>query len=100
DGDGVLFEVARLPVAGPDVLVGFDHAARHSQHQGPGEVGGGFVENAGSIGDQDAAAGAGGDVDVVVAHSDVRDDTKLGGGAKRVVADALGEQADQAFFVL
>src|SRR5262249_35113713 len=55
---------------------------------------------AGSVGDEDAAASAGGDVHIVVANSDVGDDAKFCRGAQCIVADALGGQADKALFVL
>jgi len=98
-GTAVLVEIPALPVPCPDILIGFDDAARDSEHERPGEVGGGFVEDAGSVGNQYATARAGGDVDVVVANGYIGDDAELGGGTQRVVADAFGKKTDEALFI-
>jgi hypothetical protein len=98
-GAAVLIEVPALPVPCPDILIAFDDTASDGEHERPGEVGGGFVEDAGGIGDQDAAAGAGGNVHVVVTDGNVSDDAELRRGAEGVVADSLGEKTDETFFI-
>jgi len=95
----VLIKVPALPVPCPHILIGFNDAACDGEHQSPGEIGGGFIKDAGSVGDEDAAAGARRNVHIVVANGDVGDNAQLGSGAKTVVANAFSEQADQAFLV-
>ncbi len=76
-----------------------DHAlalaepAHDHQDQRHRDVGRGVGEHAGRIGDEHPAGGAGGDVDVVVAHGDVRDDAQLRpGGVEEGVVDPIAQQ--------
>src|SRR5262249_40238475 len=66
--------------AGGGEVVAFDDAACDGQQERPGEIGGGFGEDAGGVGDGDAAAGGFGDVDVVGADAEVGDDAELFAG--------------------
>src|SRR6202012_2175348 len=62
------------------------------EDQGEGEVGGRVVEDAGRVGDDDAAPGAGGEVDVVEADGDVAEAAQLrAGGIDELVVDAVVE---------
>src|SRR5262249_39252444 len=98
-GPAVVIEIPALPVPRPDILIGFNDAARDGEHERPSEGGGGLVEDAGSVGDEDAAASAGGNVHVVVANGNVSHDPKLGSSSESVFTDAFGKQADKAFLV-
>ena len=72
-----------LPLAQP---------AAGGEDQGEGEVGGGVVEDAGRVGDDDPAPRAGREVDVVEADGDVADAAQLRpGGVEELVVDAVVE---------
>src|SRR6266481_1651039 len=72
-----LIEIKTLPVPRANIVVGFHHSARHSHHQRPGKIRSGLVQHAGSVGNDDTAFAACGDINVVVADGDVGDDAKL-----------------------
>lgn len=62
------------PFAGVNEGVALDDTAGRGHEEGEGEVGGGFGEDVGGIGDEDAAGGGGRDVDIVVADGDIGND--------------------------
>ena len=82
------------PFAGVNEGVALDDTAGRGHEEGEGEVGGGFGEDVGGIGDEDAAGGGGRDVDIVVADGDIGNDADAvelgedGGG------EFIGELAD------
>ena len=81
---------------GAQVGLGRRREPRRREDQQEREVGRRLVEHARRVADRDAARRRRGDVDVVVADRDVRDDAQSGraGGEHRVV-DRVGEQADE-----
>ena len=62
-----------LPLAGADHAFAFAGAAGGHQHQGHRNIGGGVGHGAGRVGHGDAMATAGIDVDMIVAHTEIRD---------------------------
>lgn len=77
---------------GADQPLPLAQSASGGEDQGEGEVGGGVVEDAGRVGDDDPAPGAGGKVDVVEADGDVADAAQLrSGGVEELVVDAVVE---------
>ncbi len=97
-GAAELIEIPAAPLAGAGESIAFNQAAGDGQDQRPGQVGGGFIEHAGGIGDGDLAARTGGEVDVVVADADVGDDAQSGRGGEDFVVNALGDQGDERIF--
>ncbi|MNC28236.1 hypothetical protein D3C75_764350 [compost metagenome] len=85
----------RLPVAGLDPGIQLRHAPCGGHQQGEAEVGGGLGQHIRGVGEQDAALVQVGQLVVVVAHRDGRDDLQPAGtfelGATERPADA--EQA-------
>src|SRR5207302_1448807 len=90
----------RLPLSGARIGVGLDDPAGGGHQQREGEIGGGLGEDVGRVGDDDAASGGGGDVDVVVADGDVRDDLQVGRRGQHLVIDGGDDVADQAVLAL
>jgi hypothetical protein len=69
----------------------FGDAPGGGQDEGEGVVGAGPVEDAGGVGDGDPGRGGGRQVDVVVSHGNVRDDSQLRpGGGDQVGVEAFG----------
>ncbi len=80
-------------------MFGLGNAARGRHQQRPAEVGSGFIEHIGRVGDHDAGAGGGVDIDVVIANRHVGDrfQARARGEQLRVHPLAHGrEQADLA----
>ena len=72
----VLVDAPAVPAVLAQVGLGVVREARRREHQEEREVGGGLVEHAGRVAHRDPAPVRGGDVDVVVADRDVRDDAQ------------------------
>src|SRR5206468_1407187 len=83
-----------------DEAFAFAGAASGGHEEDPGDFGGGVGEDAGGIGDADAAGGAGGGVDVVVADAVVGDGLDVGAGVEEGAVDFVGEHGDDAVGVL
>jgi hypothetical protein len=80
----------------PEICLGVVRESGRGQDEQEREVGGGLVEDAGGVAHGDAELGRGGDVDVVIADRDVRDDAQAstrGSGLQHRAVDAVGEQA-------
>ena len=78
-------------------VAGLGQAAGHGHEQGEGEVRRRLGQHPGRVAHGHAAAGAGGHVDVVVAHGEVGDDPQLRPGRlEELVVDAVGEQGQEA----
>ena len=73
-GAGELLRPPGFPLAGPQKAFGLAETAGGGQEQHEGGVGGRFFEDAGRIGNEDAAFGCGFDVYIVVADGHVGDD--------------------------
>ena len=81
--------------AAADHALALAEPARDHQDQRHRDVGRGVGEHARRVRDEHAARRAGGHVDVVVAHGDVRDDAQLrAGGVEEGVVDPVVEQRD------
>ena len=92
----VLHDPPALPAVAAQVGFGVVREAGRGEDQQEREVGGGLVEHARRVADRDAELGGRGDVDVVVADRDVRDDPQPpagGAGFEHLAVDAIGEQA-------
>lgn len=89
-------EHAPLPRgAGPDDALALAEAARRHEHEPEGGVGGRVGEHAGGVRRDDAAPGARGDVDVVVADGDIGDDLELVAcRIEEFVVDAVRDHRD------
>ena len=92
------------PLARDHAQVPRVNAPRDAEQQRPRVIGDGLVEHARRVGDDDAEARRGGDVDRVVAHAPARDDLEargLGrsedGGVVAVGADERGVDAGEQF---
>src|SRR5437773_1976133 len=89
-------ELPAVPAALPDVSVAFDHAPRHGEQQGKRQVGRSFLKRSGRARHRDAARGAGGEVQIVVADAGIRNGAKL----RRLLKDSRGDARaghEQAF---
>ena len=86
----------RRPLSGAHVSVRLDHAAARGKDQRPGEVRGGAVHHARRIRHQDRPRRAGGDVDVVVADTDVADDPEARATREQRRIDAIRRRDQRA----
>ena len=83
-------------LAGADPALGGAEAPGRHQHQGHGDVGRRVGEHPGGVGHDDAALGAGRDVDVVVAHDDVGDDPQpRPGRVEQLGVDPVDQHGDE-----
>jgi len=87
------------PAAIPHVFDPFDDAARGRHEQRPGEIGRGLSQHAWRVAHGNAAAGAGGHVDVVEAHGHLADHLEVGCGVQQLIVDAFGQQAVERVLV-
>ena len=87
-------EVGPLPGAADERAVGLGHVAAERQHQRQRVLGGGDRVRFGGVGDDDAAAGRGGDVDVVDAGAGAADHLEPLGALDQL-GGHLGRRADQ-----
>ena len=84
-----------LPLTRAREVVGLDDTPCRRHQQGPREVGGRLGEDVRGVGDDDPPAARRGDVDVVVADSDVRDDLHRGRGGQDLLVDRADDVADE-----
>ena len=89
-----------LPAASPHQPLAFRQPPRHRQNQRPREFRGRLREHVRCVRDDDPARLRGGDVDVVVAHGDVRDDFQIGCATHHVCRDGVGQDAHQPLLPL
>ena len=105
DADGAVAEgrrgqpVVRLgPAAGTEVALGGGQFAHRHQEEAEGGVGDFLGEHIRRVGDDDAALGAGGEVDAVIADAETGDDLEIGQaidqGAVDVDVGAAGDRPD------
>src|SRR5882762_1403698 len=66
------------PLAAANQLDAFDEPARRGENQRPRQIGGRLSENAWGVRDKHLAHLGRDEIDVVVAHSDIRDDAEIG----------------------
>ena len=84
------------PAARANVVVALGQPPGRGHQQRPGEVGRRLGQHARRIADRDAAARAGGHVDVVEADGEVADHPEAwASGVEQLVVDAIGEQGEQ-----
>ena len=81
-----------LPAAAPNQPIAFGDAPRDAEDQRPGEIGGRLGQHVRRVGDDDAALARRGDVDVVVADGDVRNDLQVAAGVDHRAVDRVGQQ--------
>ena len=89
-----------LPLAVTDIGHRLGNAARGGEQQRPGVIRGGVRQHVRSVADEHAALAGRGDVDVVVADREVRDDAQTGVPVEDRAIDAIGEQGDGAIAAL
>ena len=93
----VLVDAPTGPGAAAEVALCVAGEARRGQHEEERRICGGLVEHPGGVAYRDAQPARRLDIDVVVAHRHVRDDTEMLGRSRRqyLFVDAIGEEADQ-----
>ncbi len=89
-----------LPLAAAQEMFALGDAPRRGEHQREAEVGGGFGQHVGGVGDGDAARRAGGHVDVVVADRHRAHGLELRAGGNQRGVDRLGGGDEDAVVAL
>ena len=82
----------KAPVA--EEPLGLAQAPGDREDQTPGQIGGGLGEDIGGVGDPDAPAAGGLEIDVVEAHRAVAHDPETGAGGQDAVGHRVREQGE------
>ena len=92
-------QVSAVPLPAPQELVGARHASGRREHEGDGELGGGYVVGVRCVDDQDVAPTGGVEVDVVDPHPASPDDLEALPCLKQLLVDLRATASDDGVVI-